>query len=239
LDQDAGDPGRVRLLLFDIDGTLIRGNQAGRLAMGAALEHVFGTRGSLDTYPMSGKTDLGIVNDLLNEAGLDQEEIEGKIAFFYTMMAKFAHDIYPVRAISACPGVHSLLVKLRDRDDILLGLLTGNAQTTAPLKLAAAGIDPDQFVVAAFGSDNCERNNLPAIALQRAKAVTGKEFTGENLVIIGDTPADIVCARAGGAKAVAVASGWHTEDTLLKYQPDYLLTDLRDTEAVLKVLLGY
>jgi phosphoglycolate phosphatase len=228
----------VRLLLFDIDGTLIRGDKAGRLAMGAALEHVFGTKGSLDTYPMGGKTDLGIVNDVLIEAGLDLEEIDGKIAYFYTMMAEFARDIYPTRIISPCPGVQSLLVQLRDRDDVLLGLLTGNAQTTAPLKLYAAGIDPNQFVVAAFGSDNIDRNKLPAIALQRVNAMTGKTISGDNVVIIGDTPADVACARAGGAKAVAVASGWHTADTLLQYQPDYLFTDLSDTVAVLKVLLG-
>jgi phosphoglycolate phosphatase-like HAD superfamily hydrolase len=228
----------VRLLLFDIDGTLIKGDQAGRLAMGAALEYVFGTRGSLDTYSMGGKTDLGIVSDVLIEAGLNQEEIDSKIAYFYKVMAEFAHEIYPTRAIDACPGVQSLLVQLRDRDGVLLGLLTGNAQTTAPLKLAAAGIDPDQFVVAAFGSDNVDRNNLPAIALHRANAMMEEIITGENVAIIGDTPADVACARAGGATAIAVASGWHTADTLLQYQPDYLFADLSDTAAVLKVLLG-
>jgi phosphoglycolate phosphatase-like HAD superfamily hydrolase len=228
----------VRLLLFDIDGTLITGDQAGRLAMGSALEHVFGTKGCLDTYSMGGKTDLGIVSDILIEAGLSQEDIDGKIAYFYKMMAEFARDIYPTRAIDACPGVQSLLVQLRDRDGVLLGLLTGNAQTTAPLKLAAAGIDPDQFVVAAFGSDNVDRNNLPAIALHRANAMMEEIITGENVAIIGDTPADVACARAGGATAIAVASGWHTADTLLQYQPDYLFADLCDTAAVVKVLLG-
>lgn len=228
----------MRLLLFDIDGTLIKGDQAGRMAMGAALEQVFGTKGSLDTYPMGGKTDKGIVTDLLIEAGVDQEAIENKLADFYILMADFAREIYPTRGISACPGVESLLLKLRDRDDVLLGLLTGNAHTTAALKLAAAGIDPEQFVVAAFGSDDSNRNNLPAIALQRANELTDDLLTSDNAVIIGDTPADVQCARAGNIKAVAVASGWHSADTLLQYQPDYFFVDLSDTEAVLKVLLA-
>lgn len=228
----------MRLLLFDIDGTLIKGDQAGRLAMGAALEQMFGTKGSLDTYPMGGKTDTGIVTDLLREAGIDQDEIDNKLADFFLLMADFAREIYPSRGITACPGVESLLAHLQDWDDVLIGLLTGNAKPTAPLKLAAAGIDPDQFIVGAYGSDDSDRNNLPAIALQRANELTNDVITSDNAVIIGDTPADVQCARAGSATAVAVASGWHSADTLLQYQPDYLFADLSDTEAVLQVLLG-
>lgn len=228
----------MRLLLFDIDGTLIRGNKAGRLAMGAALEQVFGTKGALDNYSMAGKTDLGIVTDLLRAAGVAQEQINDKLPDFYLVMADFAREIYPSRGISVCPGVESLLANLRDRDDVLLGLLTGNAQSTASLKLAAAGIDPAQFVVAAFGSDDSERNNLPAIALQRAHELTGIMITSDHAVIIGDTPADVECARAARATAVAVASGWHSADTLLQYQPDFLFADLSDTKTVLRVLLG-
>lgn len=228
----------MRLLLFDIDGTLIRGDQAGRLAMGAALEKMFGTRGSLDTYEMGGKTDSRIVTDLLSDAGVNPQEIQQKLPDFFLLMADFAREIYPLRDITACPGIESLLAQLQDRDNVMVGLLTGNAQTTAPLKLSAAGIDPGQFVVGAFGSDDFDRNNLPAVALDRANELTGDVITSDNAVIVGDTPADVQCARAGNARAVAVASGWHSADTLLQYQPDYLFSDLSNTEAVLRALLG-
>jgi phosphoglycolate phosphatase-like HAD superfamily hydrolase len=228
----------VRLLLFDIDGTLIRGDQAGRLAMGAALEQMFGTKGSLDTYEMGGKTDSRIVSDLLGDVGIDSLEIRQKLPDFFLLMADFAREVYPLRDITTCPGIESLLARLRVRDDVMVGLLTGNAQTTAPLKLAAADIDPDQFIVGAFGSDDLDRNNLPEIALQRANELTGDVITRNNVVVVGDTPADVECARAGMARSVAVASGWHSADTLLQYEPDYLFADLSDTEAVLNVLLG-
>jgi len=228
----------VRLLLFDIDGTLIRGDQAGRLAMGAALEQMFGTKGSLDTYEMGGKTDSRIVSDLLSEVGIDSLEIRQKLPDFFLLMADFAREVYPLRDITTCPGIESLLERLQVRDDVMVGLLTGNAQTTAPLKLAAASIDPAQFVVGAYGSDDLDRNNLPKIALQRANELTADVLMGDNVVIVGDTPADVQCARVGMARSVAVASGWHSADTLLQYQPDYLFADLSDTEAVLSVLLG-
>lgn len=228
----------MRLLLFDIDGTLIRGDQAGRLAMGAALEQMFGTKGSLDTYEMGGKTDSRIVSDLLSEVGIDSLEIRQKLPDFFLLMADFAREVYPLRDITTCPGIESLLERLQVRDDVMVGLLTGNAQTTAPLKLAAASIDPAQFVVGAYGSDDLDRNNLPKIALQRANELTADVLMGDNVVIVGDTPADVQCARVGMARSVAVASGWHSADTLLQYQPDYLFADLSDTEAVLSVLLG-
>jgi phosphoglycolate phosphatase len=133
--------------------------------------------------------------------------------------------------------VPELLAVLNARDDVLLGLLTGNAQLTAPLKLAAASIDPLQFKVGAYGSDALDRNELPAIGMARANQLTGELFDGNNTVIIGDTPADILCARAGKATAVAVASGWHAAATLAEYRPDFLFENFGDTSQVIDVLL--
>ncbi len=228
----------MRLLLFDIDGTLIRGNKAGRMAMGAALEQMFGTRGSLDTYAMGGKTDKRIITDVLHEAGIDRQKIYARLPDIYLLMAEKAGEIYPRRGIKACPGVEALLSRLGQNDEVLVGLLTGNARITAPLKLAAGGIDPRQFVVGAYGSDDLERDNLPEIALRRVRELTGGVINSDGVVVVGDTPADVQCARAGKATAVAVASGWHSTDTLLKYDPDYLFPDLSDTETVLRVMLG-
>lgn len=226
----------MKLILFDIDGTLIRSRGAGRAALTAALEEVFGAAGPVESYRMDGKTDPRIITDLLTATGLAAEQITPRLPQVYQVMAEKALRIYPTRQMRICAGVNPLLAQLRQHPDALVGLLTGNAALTAPLKLETAGLDPAQFRLGAYGSDHMDRNQLPAIAMERATQLTGRSFTGENTVIVGDTPADILCARAGGATAVAVASGWHSVDTLETYHPDHLFPTLTDTKAVLRAL---
>ena len=226
-----------KLLLFDIDGTLIRSNGAGRLTLAYALEKLFGTVGPLESYNMSGKTDPRIITDLLMAAGISAKEISKSLPAIYELMAEKGQDIFTEKGMAACVGVPELLAQLNEQEDVLLGLLTGNAQLTAPLKLAAAGIDPLQFKVGAYGSDAMDRNELPAIGMSRANQLTGGQFDGNNTIIIGDTPADILCARAGKATAVAVASGWHAATTLAEYRPDYLFESFSNTDRVLQALL--
>jgi len=227
----------MRLILFDVDGTLIRSQGAGRAALVYALEQVFGTAGPVDTYHMSGKLDPRIIMDLMTAAGIAAADVEAGLPAVYSKMAENGRAIFADKGITPCPGVVPLLAALGQRDDVVLGLLTGNINLTAPLKLAAAGIDPGLFPVGAYGSDAADRNLLPAIAIERAGQLTGCHFKGNSTIIIGDTPADILCARAGGATAVAVASGWHSATTLAQYQPDHLLDNLCDTAAVLDLLL--
>ena len=107
-----------------------------------------------------------------------------------------------------------------------MGILTGNVSTTAPIKLRAAGYDPDWFPVGAYGSERMERDDLPALAVERAEKIIGRRIAPEQVVIIGDTPADVSCARALGAVAVAVLTGFSSRDELAATQPDYLLDDL-------------
>ncbi len=228
----------MKLLLFDIDGTLIRSQGAGRETLAYALEQLFGTAGPIAEYNMSGKTDPRIILDLLTAVGLQAEEVTPKLSQIYELMAARGHEIFPHRDMHACPGIPELLAVLTQRSDIVLGLLTGNSQKTAPVKLAAAAVDPGLFKVGAYGSDAMDRNQLPTIGIERANQLTGYEFTGYNTVIIGDTPADILCARAGRATAVAVASGWHSITTLAKYQPDHLFENLSDTQSVVQALLA-
>lgn len=227
----------MRLILFDVDGTLIRSQGAGRAALAYALEQVFGTAGPVDEYHMSGKLDPRIIMDLMTAAGIATADVEARLPAVYDLMAKNGRAIFAEKGIAPCPGVVPLLAALSQRAELILGLLTGNISLTAPLKLAAAGIDPDLFTVGAYGSDAPDRNQLPAIAMARARQLTNCDFNGNNTIIIGDTPADILCARAGRATAVAVASGWHSAATLAQYQPDHLLDSLSDTEAVLDLLL--
>ena len=229
---------KKNLFLFDIDGTLIRTNGAGRETIRFALEELFGAAGPVETYKFSGKTDPRIIIDLMTAVGIPREEVEAKLTAVYELMAQKGQEIFAQRGMRPCTGVPDLLAALKERDDVVLGLLTGNSQITAPIKLYAAGIDPDQFIVGAYGSDAMNRNELPQIGMARAKQLTGHSFNGKNTVIIGDTPADIRCARAGKAKAVVVASGWHTAEALAQYQPDHLFDNLSDTEEVLRILFA-
>lgn len=226
----------MKLILFDIDGTLIRSHGAGRQTLMETLHELFGTAGPIDSYKMSGKIDRRIITDLLTAAGISHEEIEAQLPAIYDLMTAKAQAIFPGKEMLPCPGVMPLLAALNSRSDVILGLLTGNIISTAPLKLAAAGIDPHQFRLGAYGSDALDRNQLPAIAMQRAADLLGRPFTGSHTIIIGDTPADILCARAGRATAVAVASGWHAAHTLAQYQPDHLLENLSDTTGVINLL---
>ncbi|MCP4417359.1 MAG: HAD hydrolase-like protein [Chloroflexi bacterium] len=226
-----------KLLLFDIDGTLIRSNGAGRLTLAYALKKMFGTAGPLENYNMSGKTDPRIITDLLTATGISATEVTKRLPAIYELMAEHGQDIFAEKGMIACEGVLQLLQHLKQRDDVLLGLLTGNSQLTAPIKLAAAGIEPQLFRVGAYGSDAMDRNELPAIGMDRANQLTGGQFNGDNTVIIGDTPADILCARAGKATAVAVATGWHAITTLAEYHPDHLFEHFGDTQQVLQILV--
>lgn len=229
----------MKLLLFDIDGTLIRSNGAGRETLRYALEQVFETAGPLEEYKFSGKTDSRIILDLMTAAGFSSKEVQAKLPAVYEMMAQRAAEIFPHSEMSVCTGIPELLATLQQNEDVILGLLTGNSQLTAPLKLTHAGIEPSQFVVGVYGSDALDRNELPFLGMERAQRLTGIAFSGKNTVIIGDTPADIRCARAGRATAVAVATGWHSDTTLEKYKPDHLFHNLSETEQVINVLLNH
>jgi phosphoglycolate phosphatase len=132
--------------------------------------------------------------------------------------------------------VRELLDKLEARDDIVLGLLTGNLRAGAAIKLQAAGIDIDRFRVCAYGSDHHARGELPALAQRRAREDLGLEIPGDHIIVIGDTPADIECGQAIGARAIAVATGRYTPEELARHHPYALFSSLADTDAVMRVI---
>jgi phosphoglycolate phosphatase-like HAD superfamily hydrolase len=227
----------MQLLLFDIDGTLLRSNGAGKAALTMALEDIFGTSGPCDNYQLAGKTDPLIISDLMGAAGKDASEIDRQLPAVYERMMFHAQKIFSEKNIFPCPGIPELLEALLQREDVLIGLLTGNIESTAPLKLAAAGIEPSIFRVGAYGSDHKDRNQLPHFALRRAAELTNQTFTGQNTTIIGDTPADIACARTVGARVVAVGSGSYSSATLSKFQPDFLFDNLLNKDSTLEALI--
>ena len=228
----------MRLILFDIDGTLINSSRVGRTALGRAMQAVYGTAGALETFEFAGKTDRRIVRELLLAEGWAGPAIEARLAELDEEMSAAGQELFTPRTIWSCPGVPALLDALDRRDDVTLALLTGNIRHTVALKLSAAGIDTARFVAGAYGSDSLERDDLFAIALDRTAQATGWHFAGADVVIVGDTPADVRCARAGGARAVAVATGPYPAERLAGCEPDHLFADLSQTDSVLGALLG-
>jgi len=227
----------MKLVLFDIDGTLLWTDGAGRRAMEGALMSVFGAPGS-PTYRYDGKTDLQIVREQMREAGFDDATIDGRVddvcaEYLRRLDAELSPEVPPVHRYD---GVLELLDALEQRADRVLGLLTGNLVQGANRKLRAVGLDPVRFRVGAFGSDHEHRPALPAIALERWRAAFHPDAPGDRLVIIGDTPADIHCGRGVGARAIGVATGRYSVDDLAAHSPAAVLPDFRDTNAALQAI---
>lgn len=227
----------MRLILFDIDGTLIWPDGAGRAAMSHALTEVFGVAGPADSLPMAGKTDWQIITELLMAAGLGQSSIDAGLPRCFQAIARHTAQTTRERQIRACPGVRPLLARLYAHPGAVLGLLTGNLATTAPIKLRAANVDPALFCVGAYGNDVPTRSQLPAVAVARAQALTTHTFSGKDVIIIGDTPADVTCGQHLGVTAIGVATGHYTPEALGTAGADYVFPDLADTDTVLQAIL--
>lgn len=227
----------VKLVLFDIDGTILWSDGAGRRAMTAALTHVFGGAGPTE-YRYDGKTDPQIVRDLMRAAGHAEEAIDERMPpLIDRYLAGLETELAAGLHTHIFDGVRELLDALEARDDMVLGLLTGNLRAGAALKLHSAGIDMTRFRVGAFGSDHHHRPELPAIAQRRAREELGLEIPGSAVVVIGDTPADIECGRTIGARAVGVATGRYTVDELASHSPMAVFPTLADTAAVVQVIV--
>ncbi len=226
----------TRILLFDIDGTLLASGDKVKILMSRALEDIFGTAGQVDSYEMFGKTDWQIVTDLMLQAGIAPEVVEEKRQATFAALARHMEAAAPTLKMRLLPGVAGLLERLSGRSDFILGLVTGNVREAVPYKLLAAGIDPALFRFGAFGSEHPDRNLLPALALSRLEQVLGLGIPKEKALVIGDTPRDIECARFTGLKVLCVATGRYDRQVLAEHHPDYLLDDLSDTESVLAIL---
>jgi phosphoglycolate phosphatase len=228
----------MKVVLFDIDGTLLRSDGAGRRAMERALIATFGTAGPT-TYRYGGKTDKLIVRETMRHEGIPDTQID---AAMDAVVAAYLHNLREDLATNpgaaqALPGVFALLQAVEAHANMLLGLLTGNVLEGADVKLRAVRIQPERFRVGAFGSDHELRPMLPSIARERASAFLGRDVAGNQLIILGDTEHDMTCGQGVGARAIGVATGGIPRTVLEAHQPAAVFDDFSDTDRVMEAIL--
>lgn len=219
----------MKLVLFDIDGTLIRTDGVGQKAVRQALSSLSDAAVSTANVPFSGRTDPAIFEDVLanNELPTSDSFITNAIDRYVEIMRTTLSS----ENVDVLPGVSTLLDELADRSDVQLGLVTGNVKPVAYEKLSCVDLDK-YFPVGSFGCDHRDRTELPAIAARRASTCTGRSFRlDEHTVIVGDTVHDIRCGQAVNACVVSVCTGRYERDVLTRNAPDLVLDTLRHTES--------
>jgi phosphoglycolate phosphatase-like HAD superfamily hydrolase len=229
----------MRIALFDIDGTILLAHGAGSRAMQRALRELTGTAGPGGLH-YAGKTDGQIVREAMRSSGFSDAEVDAALpAILERYLAHLERELDgdADERPEVLPGVPELLAACRAHDGVVLGLLTGNLVRGAERKLRAVGVDPGQFVIGAYGSDHEHRPALAALARERAAAFLGRDVDPASCVVIGDTPADVACAHAIGARAVAVATGGFTQDALRACGADVVFGHLGDTAAAMDAIL--
>jgi phosphoglycolate phosphatase len=227
----------MKLVLFDIDGTLLADGGAARAAYGDALRAVYDYRGDLARYDFSGRTDPQITRMVLGDAGLSRAEIDARLpALWEVYLAGLARNATPDR-VRVLPGMRELVAALAQRDDVLLALLTGNIEPGARLKLGAPALN-HYFPFGAFGSDASERDALPPIAVARASALHGHRFAGADVVILGDSIYDVRCGVPHNATTIAIASGRTDAATLRAENPTFFFDDAAEWERVLRAIIA-
>ncbi len=223
-----------RLILFDIDCTLVDAHGAGGRAILRAIKDVYGVEGELGDYSFHGRTDPGIIADLAALWGADGSgDVDACIARYLELL----RGEIDRGEVETLPGIRELVTALAADRRALVGLLTGNVAEGARLKLEPTGL-LSLFKVGAYGSDSALRADLPAVAVARAEALTSRRFAGKDVVVIGDSPADVECGASLGVTAVAVATGRHSVDELAAHAPDHLFADLSDWRAAYEAIIG-
>jgi len=216
------------LLLWDIDGTLLNSSGAGVEALRLALHHVFAIDGSLQGIEFAGRTDRWIMRQIFTR--FEVPATEANLQRLTARYAALLPQTLSERRVELLPGIPAILEEARSRGDVALGLLTGNLRCGAEAKLRSRDLWRF-FPFGAFGDDSEDRNLLGPHALHRAHQHCGVNFAPQSIWVIGDTPHDVGCARACGARALAVATGQHKHDALRASRPDAFLPDCGDSRA--------
>lgn len=233
--------GRFRLVLFDIDGTLLSAGRVARESILVALDRAYGWKAEGDhqdriRYDFSGKTDPQIVRELVTEA-VGRERCEERLPRALALYLEELERRLAPGSVVPKPGIPELLARLEAEPGVTLALLTGNLERGARIKLGPPGFN-SYFPFGAFGSDSADRYELPEVALRRAREATGRTFSGKSVVIVGDSVHDVACGRPLGVRAVAVATGPTRPEALAAERPDALLADFSHVEDAFEAILG-
>lgn len=227
--------GKIKAVLFDIDGTILNCNSAGRASLIQATKEVFGTIGRMEKLDFQGKTDPVILNESLHMMGFTEEDIRDKTDLlkqrYFDHLSENIHNY----EVIVFPGIIDLLKKLSSMDGIALGLLTGNFTESAKIKLSRFELNR-YFRFGAFGDDAPIRNLLPEVAKRRMDELYKTDISFRDTFIIGDTIHDVRCAKYAGAVSVAVGTGWNDPSVLINENPDYYFENLENYYEFIKLL---
>ena len=225
----------MTIVLLDIDGTLIRTGRAGSRAMSRAFEDLFGIAGAFDGIEMAGRTDKWILDDAASRAGVDLSggNYDRFRDRYVSRLMETLREPSPGKGV--LPGVRRLLGMLDTRDNVFSALLTGNCEDGARIKLQHFDIWKF-FRCGAYGDDVIDRNQLFDIAVRRAEACGAPRVQAADVVVVGDTVLDVACAKAAGARSVAVATGPCDVETLRKSGADIVVKDLNDTDGLFRLI---
>jgi phosphoglycolate phosphatase len=235
----------MHVILFDIDGTLMRGHGVGSRAMRRAGQAICGLQFDLEGVSIGGSLDPIIYREAALKMGLVDHHTKHD-AFRERYLTELEQDLRELldadpagaslRRPELLPGIHALLQALSTRSDVAVGLLTGNYQRAVPIKFAAVGLDVKAFLAGGFGDDAETRPGLLPVALRRMEQALGVGLFAENVVIVGDTPRDVDCALQNGSRCLAVGTGYHTLELLIEAGAHRAVPDLSDPEVLLSML---
>jgi len=225
----------MKIILFDIDGTLMLSGGAGLRAMNEAFLRVYGKKDALLNVKLAGRTDTSIIEDALTATGIpfENEKFEYYKSVYYDLLEK--EILQPSTEKRIMPGIKELLPLLEEHKGVYMGLLTGNWEKSGRIKIGHFGLN-EYFSFGAFANDSGVRNDLLPFAIKRFIEKYDVVPKPDEVYVIGDTPADINCAKPHGAYSVAVGAAFYTVEQLKEYNPDYLFADLSDTERVMQIL---
>lgn len=226
----------MRTVLFDLDGTLMLSGGAGVRGMNRAGRDLFGDHFTIDGVPIAGGLDPVIYRQAAERCGIE-EHAQKHDAFRERYLQTLAQELNDNPHDTIClPGVRSLLADMARRADMWMGLVTGNYRQAAPIKLGAAGLDVQQFRIAAFGDEAPSRPEMVALAMQRHRQLTGHAARSDQFLVVGDTPRDVECAHANGVPCLAVATGIFSTEELVAAGADAVVANLADPEPLWALL---